>query len=37
MPVDLHDRLRRIAAKENRPVNAQIVYVIQQHVEAETA
>lgn len=33
MPVDLHKRLRRIAEAEERPVNAQIVYAIRQHVE----
>jgi len=33
MPIDLHQRLRRIAEAEERPVNAQIVYAIRQHVE----
>lgn len=33
MPVDLHEQLRRIAERENRPVNGQIVYAIQRHVE----
>lgn len=33
MPVDLHAELKLIAERENRPVNAQIVYAIQRHVE----
>lgn len=34
MPVTLHEELREIAERENRPVNGQIVYAIQRHVEA---
>ena len=34
MPVDLHEELKRIAAAEHRPVNAQIVYLITQYVES---
>lgn len=34
MPVDLHEDLKEIAERENRPVNGQIVYAIQRHVEA---
>ena len=34
MPVDLHEELKRIAAAEHRPVNAQIVYLIHQYVES---
>lgn len=34
MPVDLHEDLKEIAQRENRPVNGQIVYAIQRHVEA---
>lgn len=33
MPVDLHRKLREIAGQENRPVNAQIVYIIREYVE----
>lgn len=35
MPVDLHEALRQIAERDNRPVNGQIVYALKQHVEAE--
>lgn len=37
MPVSLHEQLRDLAAREERPVNAQIVYLIRQHVEQRAA
>lgn len=36
-PRDLHERLRRVADRERRSLNDQIIYVLERWLESQTA
>lgn len=35
IPLDLHEKLKRLAEKENRSLHGQIIYLLRKAVEAE--